>query len=438
MLPWELAVYRVRRGRALPVFRDLSGRNWELAQSVIDTFRAHVGKTKRELAEKLEELTLAPDYRFVKGLIRIMERRCVFEEGEDAAEFRMKVFRRYPGNPEQRAKELGMSVDEMLARMFADINPRLLKVMDITANELLMEYNLSLAQTMLFRATRMEVRFSEPQVYRALKFFGLIYRMDSENHVTVDGPVSIFSQTTRYGTRFARLLPFIVHREPWSIRASLRLKDVPAILELEHLRHGYYFPRKIEDMEDDVKIDLKNYHVERFEKPVKVGEEYRVPSYRVRCDDFEFYIELFKFWSWRYIEKIARDAMESHAPILFLLNRKGNVMREDGGDMPNVLFFRDRIDEELLMKAKRALGSAVLETESSRERKESEVIRIDSIIVERGELDKLAEKLRGVELYSEAELIIERENLPVMEVLHFLGYRIVWRGLEPYKIKKGD
>ncbi len=436
MLPWELAVYRVRRGRVFPIFRDLSGRNWELAQSVIDTFRAHVGKTRRELAENLEELTLTPDYRFVKGLIRLMERRCVFEGGEDAVEFRMKVFRRYPANPEQRAKELGMSVDEMLARMFADINPRLLKVMDTTANELLMDYNLSLAQTMLFRATRMEAQFSEPRVYRALKFFGLIYSMDSENHVTVDGPVSIFSQTTRYGTRFARLLPFIVHREPWSIRASLKLREENAILELEHLRHGYYFPRRIEEMEEDVKIDATKCMVERFERPVKVGKKYRVPSYRVRCGDFEFFIELFKFWSWNYIERIARDAMESHVPILFLLNREGNVMREVGGEMPNVLFFRGRIDDKLLMGAKRALGSAVLETGRSGERKESEVVRIGNMSVERGKLDELAEKLRGVELYSEAEQIIERANLPVMEVLHFLGYRVVWKGLEPYKIRR--
>ena len=308
MLPWDLAVYRLRRGKVLPIFRDLSGRNWETAQRVIEIFRAHVGRTKKELEESLEELTITPDYRFVKGLIRIMERRCVYEEGEDAIDFRMRVFKRYPESPQLRARELGIGVEEMLFRMFGDINPRIVKVLDIDANGLLMEYNLSLAQTMLFRATRMEAHFSESRVYSALKFFGLLYRMDSENQVTVDGPVSIFSQTTRYGTRFARLLPFIVYRTPWSIRASLKLKDEMALLELDHLRHSYYFPRRVEDIEDDLRIDEGSYSIEKYEKPLQVGERYLIPNFKVKCGNFEFYVELFRFWTWRYIEELANYA----------------------------------------------------------------------------------------------------------------------------------
>ncbi len=428
MLPWSLAVYRVRNGRAMPIFRDLSGKNWEIAQKVIETFKMHEGKTKKELYEKLDEITITPSYKFVKGLIRIMERRTIYEDAQDSFEFRKKVFKKYPEKPEIRAKELNMDVDEMLKKMFADINPVIVKVMDTKPSELIMEYNLSLAQTMLFRATSMEITFSEKRVYSALKYLGLLYTMPSENMLIVDGPVSIFSHTTRYGTRFARLLPFIVYKSPWSVKASLKLKEDEAMLEMDHLRHGYYFPKREESVEEEELIDARVCEVRKFGKPVKIGNEYFLPQYKVACRNRSFYVETFKFWSWKYIEGKARMASEHNFPLILLLEKDGNLSgKMSEKNLENVLFFKNKITDELLMKAANSLK---IEKEE-----EDKDVEIGNARVPLDKLIALRDKLKSVESYAEAERIITSENLPVMETLHYLGFRIIWKGLEPYKIK---
>ena len=434
MLPWSLAIYRVLGEQLMPVFRDLSGKNWELAQSVVDIFKAHEGKTKKELYEALEVLTITPAYKFVKGLIRIMERRTVFDSGESAPEFRRKVFKRYPEDPDIRARELNMNTQEMLRKMLADINPVLIKVMPLSASELIKEYNLALAQTMLFKATGLEIKFSDERVYSWLKRLGLIYTMHKSDELFVDGPASIFSHTTRYGTKFAKFLPAIVLKPPWHVKAALKLKDKDVVLELDHLRHGYYFPDKAKSMNDDLELELKRCKLELYEKPIKIGDEYCVPNYRAFCNGSEFYIEVFKFWSWRYIEERAEKARKANVPIVFMLQKAGNVLREQR--MPNnVLVFREKIKDEHIMNALELIKALDYNLEASAQKK-STMVKIEDKEVPEEVLNALRNKLEKVESYEEAENIIAELDLPPIATLHALGYRVVWRGLEPYRIKK--
>lgn len=429
MLPWDLAVYRVRRGRIFAGFRDLSGQNWDTAQKVIDTFIAHRGRTKWELEEKLEELTITPAYKFVKGLIKIMERRCVYEDGSDAIDFRRKVFKRFPEDPEVRAKELNMNKEDMLRRMFSDINPKLLNVMALSAVELLKRYNLSLAQTLLFKATSIETQFSNPAVYRAIKYFGLIYRMDSKGNVIVDGPASLFSSTTRYGTRFAKILPYIVSKPPWSVKAYLKIKGEEFLFELNHIRHGYYFPSDTEeDIKEENPLRLKMCTAERFGKPIKTGQYYAIPDYKIVCGERVVYAEIFKFWTRKYIEERAKYVLKESIPLLFLLKQDGNVSNDTLPELENVMVFKTRVrEEDILRYLKHArLKSFALAEEKKYEEKQKQ----------KSVMEDLARKLETIEKYEDAEKIIIAAGLPVMETLHTLGYRVVWKGLIPYKIKK--
>ncbi len=429
MLPWDLALYRIRKGRVYARFRDLSGQHWDAAQNVIDAFLSYVGRTKWELEKKLEELTITPEYKFIKGLIKLMERRCIYEDGSEAIDFRRKVFKRFPEDPEVRAKELNMNKEDMLRRMFADINPRLVKVMKLSAVELLKQYNLSLAQTLLFKATSIDVHFSNPAVYRAIKYFGLIYRMSSENRIIVDGPASLFSSTTRYGTRFARLLPYIISQPPWSLRAYLKIKGEETLFEINHIRHGYYFPvqRELDFEEEQSPFRFKICRAERFGKPVKIGSTYAIPDYRIVCENREAYAEIFRFWTRKYIEERAKEALEKNVPFLFLLKYDGNVSNHDAPELANVIIFRSRVKEDSILKFLRSISVCSLEVMDEKS---------EYVAQSKGILEDVAKQLESVGRYEEAEKIIKSAGLPVMETLHALGYRVVWRGLIPHKIRK--
>ncbi len=429
MLPWDLAVYRIRKGRIYAGFRDLSGQNWDTAQRVIDTFIAHKGRTKWELEEKLEELTITPAYKFVKGLIKIMERRCIYEDGSDAIDFRCKVFKRFPEDPEIRAKELNMPKEEMLRRMFADINPKLLNVIELSAVELLKRYNLSLAQTLLFKAISIKIHFSNPAVYRAIKYFGLIYRMDSKGSVIVDGPASLFSSTTRYGTRFAKILPYIISKPPWSVKAYLKIKGEELLFELNHIRHGYYFPLDVrEELEEENPFRLKTCTVEKFGNPIKTGPYYTIPDYKIVCGERVAYVEIFKFWTRGYIEERAKYALKENIPLLFLLKQDGNISNDAPPELDNVMIFRTRVLEDVILRYLKSIWlKSFMPTEKEKRVEKEE---------QKSVLEDLARKLETVEKYEDAERIITEMGLPVMETLHTLGYNVIWKGLIPYKIKK--
>ena len=113
-----------------------------------------------------------------------------------------------------------------------------------------------------------------------------------------------------------------------------------------------------------------------------------------------------------------------------MLQKDGNVARKDAGEMPNVLFFKNRITEDILRRALNVVKEKLKNATSV------ETVNIAGIEVAHERIDELARRLKDVEMYYEAEQIITEMDLPVMETLHHLGYRIVWKGLEPYRIKK--
>jgi predicted nuclease of restriction endonuclease-like RecB superfamily len=169
------------------------------------------------------------------------------------------------------ASRTGMSLDEISNYMWSDLEENLLikEFYKVTPQELLCWYNVSLIQTLLFNCTRLEFHIQGganwKRVLRAVKAYGLMYNLrqlqeipsmsyngDSQNSdnqseskkeigqnlsknntedvkqktsetsglsCSIDGPISLFKLTDRYGTSIAKLLPSIISSEKWSIKA---------------------------------------------------------------------------------------------------------------------------------------------------------------------------------------------------------------------------
>jgi uncharacterized protein len=78
MLTSDLLATKISKGRIEPVYAHLDHDTLEIARSVIAAFQDHVGKTYGKLIEELggiEEI----NYRLIRGLAQILERRCVIE-----------------------------------------------------------------------------------------------------------------------------------------------------------------------------------------------------------------------------------------------------------------------------------------------------------------------------------------------------------------------
>ena len=121
-----------------------------------------------------------------------------------------------------------------MTALFADLRDenRLLRFEDITAQRLIDRYNVALAQAVLLRSVhvKVEVRNERPpryrQLFRRLKFHRLLYHVEgnmNDGYVFhIDGPLSLFSATTKYGLQVALFLPALLPCSDFRLEAELR------------------------------------------------------------------------------------------------------------------------------------------------------------------------------------------------------------------------
>ena len=103
----------------------------------------------------------------------------------------------------------------------------------IEAKALLQRYNVALAQAMLLRASSVTITIApgDPkryrQLFRFIKFYGLIHTAKGDRRhgyeVTLDGPMSLFQLTSKYGVKLAEFLPALLLCEGWTLKRARAL-----------------------------------------------------------------------------------------------------------------------------------------------------------------------------------------------------------------------
>jgi uncharacterized protein len=78
MLTGDLLVTKISKGKIEPVYALVDQDNLEIARSVIGVFQEHLRRTYSELIEELEGIEEI-NYRLIRGLAQILERRCLIE-----------------------------------------------------------------------------------------------------------------------------------------------------------------------------------------------------------------------------------------------------------------------------------------------------------------------------------------------------------------------
>src|SRR3712207_6174484 len=110
----------------------------------------------------------------------------------------------------------------------------------VTPEALISRYNVAQAQGVLYSAKDLSVDLGEEAdarlVFRYVKLLGLIYRLeplDEGHRLHLDGPLSLFGGTRKYGLRLAKFLPGLLLTSPWKLRANVSWKGREAVLELD-------------------------------------------------------------------------------------------------------------------------------------------------------------------------------------------------------------
>src|ERR671918_2128628 len=259
MLTLQLLRVRTRNGAIFPLF-CVKEEEIELAKKITQEFE-YIWKNKEKKAvledriAAIEESDAGSDYKLVRGFYALLERRCTFKSKDnnsdndgdgtsntttipiiDPPRIRKAVFeessKRGFALTELERMEIANSVasrlhlsshDVVLKTMWSDLDDNLiLDYFDAIDPEALVGwYNLSLMQTLLFNCTKLDFYISGglnwKRVLRSVKRLGLMYHLQQpqqqqENRIicSLEGPLSLFKLTDRYGTLLAKLLPSII------------------------------------------------------------------------------------------------------------------------------------------------------------------------------------------------------------------------------------
>src|SRR5918994_1832979 len=259
MLTLQLLRVRTRNGVIFPLFCTKE-EEIELAKKIIQEFEQTWNNKERKAVLEdriaaIEESNAGSDYKLVRGFYALLERRCTFKSKDsnsdndgggtsntstisiiDPPRIRKAVFeessKRGFALTELERREIADSVasklhlssqEVVLKAMWSDLDDNLiLDHFDAIDSEALVGwYNLSLIQTLLFNCTKLDFYISGglnwKRVLRSVKRLGLMYhlqqpRQQQENRIicSLEGPLSLFKLTDRYGTLLAKLLPSII------------------------------------------------------------------------------------------------------------------------------------------------------------------------------------------------------------------------------------
>ncbi len=487
MLTSDLLVTRTYKGKIEPVFASFDAESIEIARSVIDLFQSNIGKTYGNLLagiEGLEEM----NYRFIRGLAALLERRCVIDidAAIDPIAARRAVFEEckeiVTGAEERQdainraADKLSIASEQLEKALWADQEENLVlrEFQAPSPDDLLRQYNLSLAQTLLFKATGMEMRIegNYQYVFRKLKRLGLMYSIE-QGKIYLDGPISLFRLTERYGTSFAKLLPAIIRSEKWSLKASILRKTLHGkrILEftLDNTRQVFNSDISEETFDSAVErefsmLDFNGWSVKREPAVLEAGQYAFIPDFSLERNGTRMYVEIVGFWTPEYLKNKIQKINQVKENIILLVDKN---LACSGSEFKtaDVLFYDKKIpyieiikilrkyEEKQLSEELTKLGNVSISIdgdvidldEMAKKYKLSievlkKVIHLDkgeysligNQLISRQTMGTIRSELTGVRKHSEAIKIFEKHGVKGhCSILEFLGYKVKWSGLDP-------
>ncbi|MEA3457589.1 MAG: DUF790 family protein [Candidatus Thermoplasmatota archaeon] len=480
MLPRNLLVVRKRKGTIIP--RYLS--DTKLAEELIQIFTQYQGQKYKKLLEKREELE-GNNFKVVRGLSTLIERRCSFVDSSDLPENEVRSFLFEHGfvtTLEERDKILAeasqffhVSKSKVEEAMFSDMwDEQILSEVDpISPDELIRRYNLSLTQTLLFDALGLnfKVEGNYQHIFRQIKYLGLMYEIG--DGVRVTGPGSLFKKNRKYGTSLAKLLPVIMNAEKWQIHAIIEtaIGGEPRILDFDlDSKSNVSFPVSTESIAHfDSEVEQQFYRdfealklgweIVREPDVVKAGNYAVIPDFGFYKDGLKHYLEIVGFWTPEYLKKKISKLKNAEATITVAVNENLNCKKQDF--LGDAIFYNNKIpmmdiirilrdmEEKQIDKELNTLGEINISQDivsiqdlakelhvSPKTLTKIEIpdyYVIGERIVSKIFLEKIKEEIRPHQDYQKVGEILQNHNLTTL-ALDYMGYKVIWEGLNPTKV----
>lgn len=379
MLTSDLVRARVRGATVAPIRPDRTDAALvELASRIHATFSAAVDARARlgEVMAEVEDLVRDGDAKLGRGLARIAQDRCETETAavEDPVALRLDLFRRAAsrgplartagfGRPTasdvvaEVAAERGIDPARITEDLYADLpTERRLVSYDVADPAwLVSRYDVALIQALLLSATALTVRLVRPamprvrQLMRWVKFHQLLHTAkleDGELELVLDGPMSLFGPSTRYGASLAQFFPALLLQDgEWTLDATVSWTKARHAKQLvvrssdgyrsHYPDHGAYTTRTQQHFAARFAERPREWGLAENLLPLTLSTGDLVfPDFVISRGDERVYLEIVGYWRPELLERRVRAMAEDPAlRLVVAVSRK--LLGAAGGELPD-------------------------------------------------------------------------------------------------------
>jgi predicted nuclease of restriction endonuclease-like RecB superfamily len=398
MLTTELLIHRQNGEEIIPKRLKLDDKHLNLASELIQFFQEAVGKSQGFLERKLADFEGdTTDYRMKRGLAYILKSSfCTFEVVSplEPPMLRERVFSLAAKSVSSREEtdtvltKIAHELSQELQRevlpihvhegLYADLSEnKILTAFDTPKPEdILHRYNLSQVQGVFYKATQLvlnahrNVPGEYKLLFRYLKLFQLMAYIEGDaDHgftITIDGPTSLFTPSTRYGLSIAKMIPALLHVTKWSLATTLQTRDFYTnewktgrfTLNSEcglvsHYPKGKPYDSMLEQSFADKWDKLKSgWILEREVDLIPIPGSVMIPDFRlVHPDGRSFLLEIVGYWRPEYLQKKFSQVRRANCDNLILAISERLNLEKAGVKLDNVPAKIVWFKEKLLPKA---------------------------------------------------------------------------------------
>lgn len=390
MLTSDLLLTRSRGPYIEPLYIDAEEQKFiDLAQSLIDIYRQHEGKPRSQLQRALDlNEGDRTDYRIQRGLAKLLYDDCCefhIDSPLPPEELRREVFALarenhpvvretnmiYPVKREDLLEQVALKYqiasEQVLDGLYADLpeNHQLSTFNAPAPNQLLLRYNVALAQAMLYRCEilRLSVHKNLParykQLFKFIKFYRLIHTIegdvDSGYEIALDGPVSLFRHSQKYGLQMSVFLPALLLCTRWSMAADIVRKDgrrQQFILDDKSDLVSHYKDQTLYDslLEETFATRFEKaktqWTLERESEVINLKETVMIPDFTFRHPDGRSaLLEIMGYWRPEYLRrKLDKLRQAQRQDLIVAVSSNLNVSEDDFANVPGgVFFFKNKV-----------------------------------------------------------------------------------------------
>lgn len=378
MLTTELLRFDIDKTTVKPRYlrRKHADHYLSMAGRVLDIYLQHVGKSRQELESALVEFESdSVSYRIIRGLAKMVEKFCQFTPPAklDYEHLRQQLFdfaeahRPIVLQPDlvhqtTRAEVLQQFTAEHGALpedLYGDLPEKQILVSvdsQVTPEMIVRRYNLALAQGMLYRCHHLQIQIWDGYkiIFQYLKLARLMHgirRVDDHYTVDVDGPVSLFRKSQKYGVKMAMFLPALMLAEKWQMSATVSTRKGQRYFYLNQDcgLSSYYkgdsgFDSSVEEaFQANFTKRETEWQIQREGEIVDLGESVLIPDFKfIHPDGRQVLLEIVGFWTPEYLEKKLQKLRQANlSNLIVAVNETLNCSREDFTGP--VIFYKTRL-----------------------------------------------------------------------------------------------